>query len=307
MGEVTPSWQAAPASPSATGPVAILAGSGELPILLADRLGSAGRPHRVLAFRGFCEGALRARADSVVGLLDVRRIEACLTAWRPSAVTLAGGLNRPSAAALVGAFSAFRNRDDVAAIVARGDDNLLRGAVELLESKGFPLVGVRDLAPELLAEAGCYGARRPTPEDERAVALGLRLLDGISAFDIGQAVVVAGERIVAVEGPEGTDRMLARARSLRGARFFGRRTRGGVLVKAPKRGQDLRVDLPAIGPRTVVNAARAGLDGIAVASGLTLVLNRRETATTADRLGLFVIGLDRDAASAGPAGAAGRG
>jgi len=290
------------------GLVAILAGSGELPILLADRLASIGRPHRILAFRGFCEPALRARADATVGLLDVRGIEACLTAWRPSAVTLAGGLSRPSAAALIGAFSAFRNRDDIAAIVARGDDNLLRGAVELLESKGFALVGVRDLAPELLAGIERYGIHSPGPGNEASIALGFGLLDAISAFDIGQAVVVAGERILAVEGPEGTDRMLARARALRGGRLFGRRTRAGVLVKGPKRGQDLRVDLPAIGPRTVMNAVRAGLDGIAVASGYTVVLNRRDTVAAADRNGLFVVGVDREAIRLGsdaPAGSGG--
>lgn len=279
------------------GPVAILAGSGELPVLLAERLSASGRAHRVLAFRGFCDPALRAKADATVGLLDLPGIERCLHAWQPSALTFAGGLRRPSPAALIGAFSAFRNREHVAAIVARGDDNLLRGATELLESKGFPLVGVRDLAPELLTRTGVYGARSPDRSAEAAVALGFRVLDSISPFDIGQAVVVAGEQVLAIEGPEGTDRTLARARRLntRGF-FFGRkRHRGGVLVKCPKRGQDLRFDLPAIGPRTVVNAARAGLDGIAVASGVTLILDVKGTIAAADRAGLFIVAIDRDA------------
>ncbi len=281
------------ASASGERPVAILSGSGELPGLLADRLAAAGRPHRILAFRGFCDRPLKARADAVVGLLDLQSIERWLGAWQPSCLTFAGGLRRPSAAALIGAFSAFRNREQVAAIVARGDDNLLRGAIELLESKGFPLVGVRDLAPELLAEAGVYGRHRPTPAAMSALALGFAVLDAISPFDIGQAAVVSGERILTIEGPEGTDRMLARARALGGRALFRRRAaRGGVLVKAPKRGQDLRVDLPAIGPRTVVNAARAGLDGIAIASGLTLVLDRAGTIAAADRAGLFLLSVD---------------
>lgn len=277
------------------GSIAILAGSGELPLRLAERLREMRRPHRVLAFRGFCERPLRSRADAVVGLLEVRRIVALLQDWQPAAVTLAGGLSRPSPSALIGAFSAYRTRDEIGALAARGDDNLLRGAIDLLESKGFPLVGVRDLAPELLAEAAVYGALAPSRSSRESIAIGFNLIDGISGFDIGQAVVVAGERILAVEGPEGTDRMLGRVAALRGARLFGRGSRGGVLVKAPKRGQDLRVDLPAIGPRTVVNAARAGLDGIAVASGFTVVLNRRETAAEADRRGLFLVGIDRDA------------
>lgn len=276
-----------------TGPVAILAGAGELPLLLAERLVAAGRPLRILAIRGFSARATRARADAVVALLDIQRAFACLESWQPSIVTLAGGLTRPSAVALAGAFSLVRNREDIGRLVARGDDNLMRGVVDLIEERGFTVVGVRELAPELLADHAVYGATRPDAKDEVAMACGLRILDAISPFDIGQAVVVSGERVLAIEGPEGTDRMLERVRAQRGPRLFRRGSTGGVLVKAPKRGQDLRVDLPAIGPRTVANAAAAGLDGIAVASGLTLVLNRRETVAAADRHGLFVVGIDQ--------------
>lgn len=283
----------APSGPVA-GPVAIMAGSGELPGLLAGRLDATGRPHRILAIRGFCERELRRRADATVGLLDVRGIEACLAGWSPSAVTLAGGLRRPSAAALVGAYSALRSREEIARIAARGDDHLLRGAMELLESRGFRLVGLRDLAPELLTRAGPYGTRRPEPRHDGAIAAGFRLLDALSPFDLGQAAIVAGERVLAVEGPEGTDRMIGRAGALMSRGLFRARRQGGVLVKAPKRGQDLRVDLPAIGPRTVRNAARAGLDGIAVTSGLTLVIDPVGTAAMADRLGLFVVGVPRE-------------
>jgi len=117
------------------------------------------------------------------------------------------------------------------------------------------------------------------------------LLGDLSPYDIGQAAVVAGERVLAVEGPEGTDRMLARVRAS-GRTWSWRRAVGrGVLVKAPKAGQDLRVDLPAIGPRTVARAARAGLTGIAVASGRTLILDREETVRLCDRRGLFLLGV----------------
>ena len=272
--------------------VAIVAGSGELPLLLSDRLAATGRPHRILAFRGFCERRLLARADAVVDILDIQRALGCLASWKPAAVTLAGGLTRPSPAALIGALAAYRNRDEVASFVSRGDDNLLRGAIGLLEERGHRLLGVHDLAPELLAEVGTYGRHVPRPEALVSVSRALELLDATSAFDIGQAVVIAGERILALEGPEGTDRMLARVNARRGWTMFRRRLRAGILVKAPKRQQDLRVDLPAIGPNTIRNAARAGLAGIAVAGGLTLVLNRRATVAAADRLGLFLIGVE---------------
>lgn len=284
--------------PKRDGPVAILAGSGELPILLADRLAALGRPYRILAFKGFCRRTLLSRADAVVGLLEIRRVQQILGSWRPAALTLAGGLTRPSPAALLGAIAGLRDRAALGEIIARGDDNLLRGAIRLLEADGHAVIGVRDLAPDLLAVTGAYGARRPSPRHESEIALGLRLLGDISAYDIGQAAVIAGERVLAIEGPEGTDRMLGRARRLGGwAWWVRRRSGGGVLVKAPKRGQDLRVDLPAIGPRTVENASRAGLDGIAIASGFTLVIERDRTVAIADRLGLFLTAVPLDGAA----------
>jgi DUF1009 family protein len=116
------------------------------------------------------------------------------------------------------------------------------------------------------------------------------LLEATSPFDVGQAVVVADTRVLAIEAAEGTDRMLARIAELRqGGRIAD--ARRGVLVKAAKRGQDRRVDLPSIGPRTVEGAARAGLAGIAVVSGSTIIAEAGLTGAAADRERLFVIGV----------------
>ncbi|MDB5559619.1 MAG: hypothetical protein JWQ36_2553, partial [Enterovirga sp.] len=254
------------------GPVAILAGSGDLPLLLADALAASGRECRILAFRGFASRPLRARADVSVGLLDAKSTLAWLDRTAPACVTLAGGLQRPDARALLDAYSALRSRNELQELLARGDDNLLRAAMRLLEERGFRLVGLRELAPGLLAQAGPYGRHAPAPADMLTIEVGMQLLASLSPYDVGQAAVLAGRRVVAIEGPEGTDRMLARARALRRSGFLRRMERGGVVVKAPKIAQDLRVDLPAVGPRTVANAARAGLAGIAIASGLTVVL-----------------------------------
>ncbi len=201
-------------------------------------------------------------------------------------------MRRPSTAALLDAYAGFKSRGEIGEVLARGDDNLLRGAMRLLEDRGFRLAGLPELAPGLLASSGVYGTHRPDAGSSESIAVALDLLGSLSPFDIGQAVVVAGRRVLAVEGPEGTDRMLARARSLRAGGWLRRAERGGVLVKAPKAGQDLRVDLPAIGPRTMTNAARAGLAGVAIASGKAIVLDRDGTIREADRLGLFLLGLE---------------
>lgn len=273
------------------GPVAILAGSGDLPLLVADRLAAEGREHRIMAFRGFAGRALRRRADAIVGLLDVRRAMSCLEAWKPAAVTLAGGISRPDPSAILDAFAFLRDRAELADVLARGDDHLLRAVLRLLEERGHRLIGVHELVPELLAEPFIYGDVKPSAADLAAAELGLSLLATLSSFDVGQAAVVSGRRVVAIEGPEGTDRMLARVAALSRALPWRPVRRSGVLVKAAKAGQENRVDLPAIGPQTMGNAARAGLAGVAVASGSTLILDRRETEAAAERFGLFLVGL----------------
>jgi DUF1009 family protein len=193
---------------------------------------------------------------------------------------------------VLSAFSLLRNRRELMDLMGRGDDRLLRGVIELLEEHGHRVVGVHDLAPHLLASKGIQGAHRPSSEDQRTIMLGMRLLGDLSPYDVGQAAVLADERVLAIEGPEGTDRMLARVRRLRRSWSFARPPAAGVLVKAPKQGQDLRVDLPAIGPLTAARAAKAGLRGIAVASGATLILDRDETVRAANRLGLFLVGVE---------------
>jgi UDP-2,3-diacylglucosamine hydrolase len=272
------------------GPIAILAGSGRLPAELVGHLEQSGSRVRVLAFRGFADASLRRRADAVIDLLDIRGILAVLDAWRPAAVTLAGAVQRPGPSALLGAFSIIRNRDEVKRILATGDDRLLRGAVRLLEEHGHRVIGAHELAPELLVPRKLGAGAPQSPDDRVAIDVAISLLDALSAFDVGQAVAVAGHRVLAVEGPEGTDRMLRRVARIRRS-FLRSRKEGGVLVKAAKRGQDLRVDMPTVGPRTVTEAARAGLSGIALGAGSTLILERDETVRVAESLGLFIISI----------------
>jgi DUF1009 family protein len=275
------------------GPIAILAGAGQLPIQLLSHLDRTGQEVRVLAFRGFAETELRRRAHATVDLLDLKSIMSTLEEWRPQAVSLVGAVRRPGFSALLSAYSLLRNMHEVKEVIARGDDQVLRGAVMLLEERGHRVVGAHELAPDLVADRTLTGRRHPGGDDNEAIAFGLELLASLSDFDIGQGAVVARRHVLAIEGPEGTDRMLRRVRWLRQS-WFGLRRRedGGVLIKAAKRGQDLRVDMPTIGPRTIIEAAKAGLSGIAIGAGSTFVLDQEDTLRTADRLGLFLVAVD---------------
>ena len=275
------------------GTLVLVAGAGRLPDLVAGSLERAGRRFKVLALRGFTGRSLRARADATVDLLDVGGTLAVLKRWGPAVVVPAGGVARPSPAALLNAGAALRNREALRAIAGGGDDRLLRAALVLLEENGHSVLGVHEAAPDLLSPAGRLGSHAPDAEAQTSIRTGQALLGALSPYDLGQAAVIASERVLAVEGPEGTDRMLARARALNRKPFGrGRPAAGTVVVKLSKRGQDLRIDLPAVGPRTVRNAAAAGCAGIAVEAGRTLLIDRAETVAEAERRGLFLVGLE---------------
>ena len=123
------------------------------------------------------------------------------------------------------------------------------------------------------------------------IARGRDVLRALSPFDIGQAAVVIDGHVVGVEDIEGTDGLLARVARLRAEGRIRAKPARGVLVKAPKSGQDLRFDLPTMGPRTVEGAALAQLAGIAIVAGNTIVVEPQAMIEAADAAGLFVTGL----------------
>ena len=136
------------------------------------------------------------------------------------------------------------------------------------------------------------GSRQPSEIDRLDIQRGLALLHATGPFDVGQAAVVSDNRVLAIEAAEGTDQMLERLAELRGKRpASGPGKARGVLVKAPKPAQDRRIDLPSIGPRTVEGVARAGLAGIAVVAGSTIVAEPDRIAAVADNADVFVVGV----------------
>ena len=152
-----------------------------------------------------------------------------------------------------------------------GDDHLLSGVARIFQGLGFRIVGAHEVAPEILMPRGNIGTVGPGPRDVADIARGLALLRAVGPFDVGQAVVVADNQVLAVEAVDGTDNMLERIAELRERGRVATAKGVGVLIKAPKPTQDRRLDMPAIGPKTVEAAARAGLAGIAVVAGSTII------------------------------------
>jgi DUF1009 family protein len=149
--------------------------------------------------------------------------------------------------------------------------------------------GAHEVVPDLLAGSGQLGRCALSEQGRADAELGRAVRLALGPLDAGQAVVAANGKVLAIEGVEGTDAMLRRVAEQ--ARAHGRKTGQGVLVKGPKPGQELRVDMPAIGPRTVEGAVAAGLAGIAVEPEAVLILDREETLRKADAAGCALVGL----------------
>ena len=172
-----------------------------------------------------------------------------------------------------------------------GDNAILSEIVRYLETVGLVIVGAHEVVPELLAPAGPLTKKKPTKADWLDIEAGAAAARAIGALDIGQAAIAVGGRVIALEGVEGTDGLLERAAALRNHGRVAGMSRG-VLVKCVKPGQEMRADLPSIGPATVAAAKKAGLVGIAVDAGRSLVLEAGQTIADADRHGLFIVGLE---------------
>jgi DUF1009 family protein len=198
-------------------------------------------------------------------------------------LVLAGGVRRPSLLELRPDWRAAKFLARVG-YRALGDDGLLSAFVKELEQEGFRVVGAHELLEAMMPE-GPLGAVAPDEDAGVDIAHGLRVARALGALDIGQSVVVQQGLVLGVEAIEGTDALLRRCAGLR------REGPGGVLVKIEKPGQERRADLPTIGPNTVALASEAGLRGIAAQAGATLLLDRDEVVRTADRAGLFVVGI----------------
>jgi UDP-2,3-diacylglucosamine hydrolase len=281
-----------PAASEIVAPVGIVAGGGALPFAVADSLGARGLAAVIFALKGACDPTRVARFRH--HWISVGRIGTATKLFRSEGcrdLIFIGTLLRPALSEIRLDWGTIRILGRVFAAFRGGDDHLLSGIGRILEQDGFRMVGVRDVAPDVLMPEGNIARAVPNSADVVDIAKGREVLDALGPFDIGQAVVVIDGHVVAVEDIEGTDGLLARVARLREAGRIKARSGRGVLVKAPKTGQDLCFDLPTVGAKTIEGAARAGLAGIAVIAGHTIAADAQAMIAAADKAGLFVQGL----------------
>jgi len=277
------------------GPLAIICGGGALPFAVADAVMRRGRSVVLFPVRGWVDPQAVARyPHHFIEIGRYGRFHRQATAAGCRDVVMIGAALRPALRDIRFDWQALRELPSVIKMFRGGDNHLLSILARLFEKRGFRFLGAHEVAPEILVPQGAIGRREPAPRDRADIARGVALLSAIGPFDVGQAVVVADNYVLAVEAAEGTDRMLARIAELRSAGRVRSTMGTGVLVKMPKPAQDRRFDLPAIGPSTVAGTARAGLAGIAVMAGAAIIAEPAEVGAAADRAGIFVIGIAPD-------------
>ena len=282
---------AAPAS-SEEAPLALICGGGSLPLAIADSVSARGRQVLLFPLQGIARPEDYAqRPHTWVRIAKFGTLARAARAAGCHEMVLIGSLVRPAFWQVRFDLTTLKLLPRIAAAFRGGDDYLLLSGARLIEEQGFRVLGAHEVAPEILVPKGALARVQPSEGDRADIALGFDYLHATGPFDVGQAVVVAGRHVLAVEAAEGTDQMLERIAALRASGHIRASTVGGVLVKAPKRGQDRRFDLPSIGPRTVEGAARAGLAGIAVVAGSTIVAEPERLIAAADRANIFVVGL----------------
>jgi hypothetical protein len=271
----------------------IIAGGGELPVVLAEHCAARGRPYFVARITPYADAALNAHPGSDNGLGHMGRRMQAMREAGVDAVVLIGQVPRPDVSKLELDEGAVAMLPAIMAALPQGDDALLRAILGEHERAGFQVVGAEAVMGDLLAPEGVWGALAPTPAQLKDIAKGAQVAHAIGAFDIAQGVVICDGHVLALEAAEGTDAMLKRVATLPAALRGSPEHRRGVLVKRPKPIQERRIDLPVIGLRTLDGAAAAGLAGVAVEAHGALAVRRAEMIAEADKRGLFLYGFTR--------------
>jgi UDP-2,3-diacylglucosamine hydrolase len=277
------------------GPIAIVCGGGSFPGAVAEAIKRRGREPVMFALKGWADPAIIARyRHHWIPIGQAGRFLRLAKAEQCRDMLFIGSLQRIPVNQIRLDWLTIRMIPRVAAGFRGGDDKLLSAVASVAEYGGMRVIGLHEVAPEVFLPAGVLGRHRPGERDEGDIAVGMKLIATLGPFDVGQAAVVADNHVLAVEAAEGTDNMLARIAELRAQRRLATPPGVGVLVKAAKPGQDRRFDLPSIGPRTIENAARAGLAGVAVAAGSTIVTDAAAVIALADREKIFIAGVGED-------------
>lgn len=269
-------------------PLGIIAGAGRFPFLVADGARRAGRPVVIVALRGLANPDLRALADRF-HWSGIVRLGRWIRLFRRSGVheaIMAGSVRKSE---MYGRFRMLRYLPDWTSIrlwffevADRRNDTILRATAEHMQREGITLTDSVQYCREHLPAPGVLTKNRPSKVLEKDIEFGWHIAKEMGRLDIGQAIAVKEQEVIAVEAIEGTDRMIERAGQLC--------SHGGwTLIKVAKPNQDLRFDVPTVGPDTIENLHRHGAKALVFEAGITLAVDADKMIALADRYGIVVV------------------
>lgn len=266
----------------------IIAGGGALPARIASACAERGDPFHVIRLQGFADDTLATLPGSDCALGEVGKTLRILKQEDCDAAVFAGIVKRPDFSSIKVDWRGAALLPKLIAAATKGDGALLQALVDTVEADGLFVIGAEEAMQSLTAPSGALGTHTPTPDDLTDMIKAARVISALGSFDVGQAAIVSRGLVLAIEAAEGTDGVLRRCAELPEGVRGG--AKSGVLVKRPKPGQELRVDLPVIGPETIRLLKQAGLRGVAVEAELALIIDKDEVIRLADQAELFVYG-----------------
>lgn len=262
---------------------ALIAGNGRFPFLVLEAARASGRPMLVAAIREEADPALESLADGFhwIGLGELSKLIDLLQKNGVTHAVMAGQVKHAQI------FSAIRPDwrllKLLAALPRKNTDSLIGAVARVLADEGITLLDSTAFLQPLLAGEGLLSRRAATEQERADIDYGLRIAREIARLDLGQSVVVCGCACVAVEAMEGTDAAILRAASLS-------RGRPLTVVKVAKPNQDMRFDVPVIGPATMRTMQQANATAISIQAGKTLLLDRDELLRLADQFSIAIVG-----------------
>jgi UDP-2,3-diacylglucosamine hydrolase len=265
--------------------IALICAGGEFPLAVAKL---CEKPFLILLKEANAD--LQSYPHITCGIAQIGRMIKAARANGCDKIAFVGSLVRPHIMSVIPDFYAIKQLPLALKAFKGGDNHLLTLFASIFEKEGLTLVGIDEIAPSLLAPLGVWGQHKPRDDDMSDIAHGAKALKAIGEFDIGQGLIISHKHIIAVEGAEGTDGLLARTAAMRETGRVTWKGKRGFLVKTLKENQDRRLDMPAIGIKTVENAVKAGLKGIAVEADGALVSNIQAVIRLADKEGIVLIG-----------------
>jgi len=263
---------------------AIIAGNGSFPFLVLEAARDQGIDPLVVAIKEEAAPELSQKAREVhwLSLGEVAKLLELLSAERVERVVLAGQVKHVQLFSSIKADGLVRRA--LGSLQRRNTDALIGAFVKMLEGQGIEVVDSTLFLKPLLPEAGTLTRRAPDASEQADIAYGREIGKKIAGLDIGQTIVVADRACIAVEAMEGTDVTIERAATLSNGRRL-------VVFKVSKPYQDMRFDVPVVGPKTIQVMRRANATALAVDAGKTLLFERQRLIDEADAAGITIVGV----------------